>query len=143
MLLSWVFAAVHLIALGVGLGAIFARSRALRGSLDADGLHRVFFADNLWGLAALLWLGTGIPRAFMGLAKGSDYYLHQPSFHLKMALFLLIVGLEILPMLTLIRWRRGHPAEPAQAAVLARISTGQTAIVVVMVFVATAMARGL
>jgi putative membrane protein len=143
MVLSWLFASVHLLALGIGLGAVFARARALRSPLDPDGLRRIFLADNLWGLAAILWLGTGLPRAFMGLEKGAAYYLHQPVFHTKMALFVLIVVLEIWPARTLVGWRRGRSADPATALKLARISQAQAVLIILMVFAAAAMARGL
>jgi hypothetical protein len=49
MLIRWVVAALHLLALGVGLGTVWARRRALRGVLDAPGLQRVLYADNLPG----------------------------------------------------------------------------------------------
>lgn len=76
MLIRWIVAALHLLALGVGLGAVWARGRALRGELDAQGLLRVFYADTLWGIAAGIWIATGLARAFTGLEKGSAYYLH-------------------------------------------------------------------
>jgi putative membrane protein len=69
----WRFATVHLLALGIGLGAVWARERALRGPLDAAGLRQAFYADSWWGIAALLWIGTGLVRAFAGLEKGSAY----------------------------------------------------------------------
>ena len=104
-LVRWLFAAVHLLALGVGLGAVWARGRALRQPLDAAGLRRVFSADSWWGIAALLWIGTGLVRAFGGLEKGSEYYLHNHLFWAKMALLGLILLLELGPMISLIRWR--------------------------------------
>jgi hypothetical protein len=36
----------HLLGLGIGLGAVWARGRALRSRLDAGGLRSVFLADN-------------------------------------------------------------------------------------------------
>ena len=61
------------LALGLGLPAIFLRGRALRGPLDAAGLTRVLRADSVWGIAAALWLVTGVLRAFAGLVHtGAD-----------------------------------------------------------------------
>jgi hypothetical protein len=45
MLLRWIVATLHLLALPLGLWAVWARSRWLRGVLDAAGLKRVFLAD--------------------------------------------------------------------------------------------------
>jgi hypothetical protein len=49
MTIRWLLAAAHLLALGIGLGAVWARGRALRGLLDASGVRRVLSADTWWG----------------------------------------------------------------------------------------------
>jgi putative membrane protein len=146
MIVRWLFAAFHLLALGIGLGAVWARARALHGPLDAPGLRRVFYADTWWGLAAGLWIGTGLVRLFGGLEKGTTYYLHNHVFWTKMALLGLILILEVTPMLALIRWRtlvgRGVPVDTRHAGRFARISYVQAGLVALMVLAATAMARG-
>ena len=93
MLLRWLFAALHLLGLGIGLGAVWARARALRGPLDAAGLRRVFYADGWWGVAAAVWIGTGLVRVIGGLEKGMDYYLQNHVFWGKMGLLLAILVL--------------------------------------------------
>ena len=147
MTLRWLFAALHLLALGIGLGAVWTRSRALRQTLDGAGLERVFAADAWWGLAAALWLSTGLVRLFSSLDKGTEYYLNNPFFLLKMVLFVTVVLLEIAPMRALIRWRavtrRGELPDTTRAVAFARTSLIQAVLVVAMVFAATAMARGL
>lgn len=147
MLLRWIFAALHLLALGIGLGAVWTRARALRALPEPSAFGRAFAADGAWGLAALLWLGTGLMRAFGGLEKGTDYYLQNGAFHLKMGLFVLVTLLEIWPAATLVRWRRlrkqGAEIDTRAGARLAAISYVQAALVVAMVFAATAMARGI
>jgi putative membrane protein len=146
MIVRWLFAAFHLLALGIGLGAVWARGRALRGPLDAAGLRRVFYADAWWGLAAVLWIGTGLVRLFGGLEKGTAYYFHNHVFWTKMALLGLILILEVTPMLALVRWRRmggrGEVVDTRQAARFARISYLQAGLIALMVLAATAMARG-
>jgi len=146
-MLRWLVASLHLLALPLGLGAVWARQRALRAVLDAEGLRRVFLADTLWGVAALLWIGTGLLRAFGGLEKGASYYLHDRVFYAKMGLLALILLLEIWPMSTLIRWRIalgcGASIDTTPALALARISQVQAGLVVLIVFAATALARGL
>lgn len=146
MTIRWLFAALHLLALGIGLGAIWARGRALRGELDATGLRRALAADTWWGIAALVWIATGLVRAFAGLEKGASYYLHNHLFWTKMALFALIFVLELGPMITFIRWRpqvaRGERPDTSLAARFARISFLQAILVVAMVLAATALARG-
>ena len=145
-MLRWLLAAAHLLALGIGLGAVWARSRTLRGILDVAGLRRVFAADTWWGLAALLWIGTGLWRLFGSTEKGTAYYLHNHVFRAKMILLGVILALEVRPAVTLVRWRRrvarGEPVDTRPAARLAGISVLQAGLVVLMVLAATAMARG-
>jgi putative membrane protein len=146
MVLRWLMASLHLLALPLGLAAVWARGRALRSVRTPDDLPRVFVADNLWGLAAALWLSTGLVRLLAGLEKATSYYLHDRVFYAKMSLFVLILLLEIWPIVTLIRWRgarrRGTAVDIAPAPALARISLIQAWVVVLMVFSATALARG-
>ena len=147
MLVRWLFAWLHLLGLGIGLGAVWARARALRGPLDTAGLRRVFHADGWWGVAAAIWIGTGLVRVIGGLEKGMDYYLQNHVFWGKMSLLLAILVLEIPPMLTFIRWRvqvaQGESPDTAVAGRYARISYLQAALVLLMVLAASAMARGI
>ncbi|HEX7121600.1 MAG TPA: DUF2214 family protein [Gemmatimonadaceae bacterium] len=147
MFLRWLLATLHLLALGIGLGAIWVRGRALLRVTEGAGFRSVFLADTGWGIAFLLWLSTGLVRAFAGFEKGTDYYLHNPFFLTKMALFVIIVVLEVRPMTALIRWRiqlaKGAEPDRSLAPTLARISFLQTVLVVLMLMAATAMARGL
>jgi putative membrane protein len=147
MYVWWLLATLHLLALGMGLGAITVRAAALRGPYDQAGLDRIFRADTLWGLAALVWIATGLWRAFGGVEKGSAYYLASPAFHAKMGLLILILLLEIAPMIALIRWRaaarKGDAPDTGRAATFSAISVVQAILVVAMVFAATAMARGI
>lgn len=143
---SAIVAALHFLALGLGLPSVFLRGRALKARLDRTGLARLFAADTMWGVAAVLWLATGLLRAFGGLEKGSAFYLASHAFWLKLALFGLVVVLEIWPMATFIRWRialrRGGAPDTSAARALFLVNHVQLALVVVIVFVATFMARG-
>jgi putative membrane protein len=143
---SAIVSALHLLALAIGLPAIFLRARALAGPLDKPGLGRLFAADTAWGIAALLWIGTGLLRAFGGLEKGSQFYLASPLFWAKLALLGVVLLLEVWPMVTFIRWRialgRGGAPDTGPARALRIVSQVQLVLVVVMVFVASLMARG-
>lgn len=139
-------AGLHLLALGIGLGAVWARARALTSRLDDAGLRRVLVSDAWWGLAAFLWIGTGLWRLLAGLEKDTAYYFQNHLFLGKMAVLAIILGLEVRPMLALVRWRRrlaaGEQPDTSAAPLLARISYTQAALIVLMVFLAAAMARG-
>ena len=145
-MLSAIVSALHVLALALGLPAVFLRGRALTGPLDADGLRRLFAADTVWGVAAALWLATGLLRAFGGLEKGTQFYLSSPLFWTKMALFVGVVALEIWPMVTFMIWRarrgRGLVVDTSRARALFVVNHVELALVVVIVFTASFMARG-
>jgi putative membrane protein len=147
MEIRWILAAVHLFGMAIGLGGVWARGVALSGELDSKGIGRVLTADNWWGLSALLLIGTGLFRAFGGYEKGTDYYLGNSFFWVKMGLLVAIFVLEILPIITFIRWRiAGAPNKPvdtSRAVTFAWISRVQAVMLVVMILFATGMARGL
>jgi putative membrane protein len=143
---SAIVSALHVLALALGLPSVFLRGRTLKGPLDADGFRRLFAADNVWGIAALIWIVTGVLRAFGGLEKGTQFYLSSRLFWVKMALFAAVLALEAWPMLTFIRWRgerrRGLMPDASRARVFYVLNHLEMALVVVMVFVANFMARG-
>jgi putative membrane protein len=144
--LAAIVSSLHVLALALGLPAVTLRGRALRGPLDDAGLRRLFVADTIWGVAAALWLITGLLRAFAGLEKGSAFYLGSALFWTKMALFVVVVLLEIYPMVTFIRWRialrQGHRPDTTSVRTLYIVNHVQMVVVVAMVFVASLMARG-
>jgi len=147
-MLAAIFSALHLIALGIGLGAVWMRGRALRaGTHASNAVHKILVADNFWGIAALLWIGTGLVRVLAGLDKATDFYVHNGFFRVKMSAVALLLALEMWPMITFIRWRvaraRGGVPDTSHAVALSRINDGELALVVVIVFLAAMMARGL
>ena len=143
-------AVLHLLALGIGFGAVINRGRALRESLTDASLRRAFREDTQWGIAAGLWLVTGAWRILAGTEKATPYYVSNHVFYAKMGMFVLIFALELWPMITLIRWRgaltRGEPAQviaqPSVARRIASISFIQAAILVAMLVAAVMIARG-
>src|SRR5207253_5797652 len=146
MLVRWLLAALHLFALAIGFGAIWVRGSALRHVIDTEWRRVAFRADSLWGIAFLVWVSTGLLRAFGGFEKGSDYYLHNSAFLAKMILLGMILVLEVWPMASLIRWRsqtaRKQEIDARHAQTFALISRVQAILLVLMLLAATAMARG-
>ena len=149
-MVRWLLAAVHLLALGIGLGSVWARARLLwarrrwmlvrrfggrwrpisGGGVGRDPLGRL----GLWRLLA-------------GTEKPTAYYLENHAFWTKMALFAAILVLESTPIVTLGAWRRqlakGETPDLRAAPGMARTSYVQAVLVILMVLAATAMARGL
>ena len=152
MVLPAVLSALHVLTLGIGLGAVFIRGlrlRDLRRTPAHDAaLRGLFAADGAWGAAAMLWIGTGLVRAFAGIEKASTFYTHNGFFFVKMTLFLAVFLLEVRPMLTFTGWRRARrtdvtPWTTARFDALIRINDAEVALTVLIPFAAALMARGL
>ena len=144
--MSSILAALHLLALGVGLGSVWVRGRQMRYPLDDARLRALFAADTGWGIAAAIWLVTGLWRLLGATEKPTGWYLHNPLFYAKMGLFILVLFLEAWPMAMLIRWRirvkKNVGIDPSPLGRMRLLNTIEIVVVVVMVFVATALARG-
>lgn len=143
--------ALHVLALALGVGAVFARGLRLRDLRrepgDGEALRRLFLADNAWGVAAILWIATGLLRAFGRVEKQPDFYLRNGFFWVKMGLFALVFALEIRPMMTFMRWRKERargkvPAIGPKLDALLALNDAEAVLVVVIPFVAVPMARG-
>ena len=93
MIVSALLSAIHVLTLALGLGAVFARGRALARPLDEDGWRRRLAADSAWGAAAALWIASGVARVFFG-GKTPGFYWQNGFFWVKLALFALVFALE-------------------------------------------------
>jgi putative membrane protein len=143
---SAIVSALHMVGLSLVIGGVVMRSAALRGPFDDAGFKKLFIADNLWGASAVVMLTTGLSRALTNLEKGPDYYLHAPFFWVKMALFVSIFALEIWPMTTFVAWRiarnKGQAIDTSRAPVFRKINRVQMLLAFLMIFAASAMAKG-
>jgi putative membrane protein len=145
MIVSALLSAIHVLTLALGLGAVFARGRALARPLDEEGWRRLLAADSAWGVAAALWIGFGLARVFFG-GRTPGFYWHNGFFWVKLALFALVFVLELGPMVTFTRVRsarkRGAALPPVSVAAFRRINSIEIALVVTIVVAAAFMARG-
>ncbi|HBD32894.1 MAG TPA: DUF2214 domain-containing protein, partial [Cupriavidus sp.] len=67
----------------------------LRPDMPPSAVRRLSQYDFFYFLSAMAVLATGLLRLFYG-AKGVDFYLHNPWFHAKITVFVLI-ALATLP----------------------------------------------
>jgi putative membrane protein len=145
VLASALLSAVHILTLPMGLGAVFMRGRALDRPPSDIEWDRLFAADNAWGIAAGLWMASGLARVFLG-GKEPSFYWYNGFFWVKVALFALIFALEVTPMITFIRMRsarkQGASLPRFSVVTFRRINQAEIVLVIAIVFVAAFMARG-
>jgi uncharacterized membrane protein len=71
-----------------------AQSAVIRPGITASSLRLAASLDRGYGASAVLLLGVGFSRIYWG-AKGSSFYLWNPLFWTKIALFAIVAVLSI------------------------------------------------
>lgn len=143
---TWL-ASLHLLALLTLV--VFASSQTALCRMDwmnAAVVYRLARLDQLYGLAALALLLSGVARIIWG-TKGMLWYVSQPLFHLKMLLLVVVVILGIRSSLVIRRWVRtlnvsGSLPQAQEVLRTRRSMMVQTHIVPVIVVVAVFWANG-
>jgi putative membrane protein len=139
---------LHLALLPAGMATLLLRAQALGSARSRGELSRVFFWDNAYGLVALLWIVTGLLRVFGPDDKGTDYYAANAVFWVKMGAFFGVFLLELLPMVTFVKWRialkRGAVVDlDGLRAPLLRRHFLEASLLIVIALAAATMARGI
>ena len=146
MLTDLILAALHHLLVFALVAMLVSQAVLLRGPLDAPTLQRITRLDAGYGACAVLLLVAGLLRLAFGV-KGHDFYLHNPWFHAKIGVYVLVGLLSILPTLNFLRWRktlRTDPAflpAPAQVARARGIIRFELMLVGAIFVLAAAMAR--
>ncbi len=118
-----------------------------RAGMTTEQARRLAGIDAVFFASALAALATGLLRLFF-YAKGVSFYTGNPTFWVKMALYVIIAAISITPTRTFLRWKRAAaergtaPAgdEIAAARRLIHIELGLLALMPLM---AVLMARGI
>ncbi len=104
--------------------------------------------DLFYMIAAILALGSGAARV-VWYGKGAAFYLHNPVFYVKLALFVAVGLISVPPTLQYLRWLRGVKAGAANVAADYQVQRVRRLVLVELVLfafiplMATLMARGI
>jgi putative membrane protein len=112
-----------------------------RAGASARGIDAAFFASALAALA------TGLLRLFF-YAKGVSFYTGNPTFWVKMALYVIIAVISIKPTRTFLRWKRsaaerGTAPAGVEIAAARRLIHIELGLLALMPLTAVLMARGI
>jgi putative membrane protein len=106
-----ILAYLHFAAIFTLLWFLASEWTLLRAGANALDTERLARADGWYGRMAGVVVVTGAARAVYGL-KGWSFYAHNPAFHLKITLFVIVGLISIAPTLAFIRWRKARRADP-------------------------------
>jgi len=93
----------HFICIFALASLLVSELAVFRKTLPADLVRRLQRIDRWYGIVAGLVILSGLARLFLGI-KGSEFYLHNPVFWTKMALFVAVALISIVPTVAYVRW---------------------------------------
>lgn len=105
MLTDALLAFLHFTAIFVLVTLMTAEAVVLRPDMTPATVRRLSRYDLFYFLSAMIVLATGLLRLFYG-AKGVDFLIHNPWFHAKMTVFVLIALCSLPPTLAIAKWRK-------------------------------------
>jgi putative membrane protein len=144
---AWLAIAHHLavFSLVAVLAAEWALVRRGMAAADIRWLGRV---DAAYGVVAVAVIIAGVARVIWG-AKPAEFYLESTTFWLKMAAFVAVALLSIMPTIRYARWRKALDEDPSAlpsdqvVGSARRMINLQLAILVLVPTFAVLMARGI
>ena len=141
------FAFLHHIAAFTLFAALVVELILIREVLTVGTARRLQVADMVFGISAGVLIVVGLLRVFY-FEKGAYYYFHTWTFIAKLALFLIIGLVSIIPTREFLSWRKAVKQGQAPSVSPEKVSTLRSIIhwelvgVVVIILMAALMAKG-
>ena len=116
--------------------------------LEREKVKLLARLDLFYLIAAVLALATGTARLFW-FGKGAGFYLHNPVFYIKLALFVAVGLISVPPTMQYLRWMRmlkartGAVAADFEVLRARRYVLAELVLFVFIPFLAVMMARGI
>jgi len=128
-------------------GFLIAELVVCRVGMTSAQAQRIAVIDAVFFASALAALATGLLRLFF-YAKGVGFYTGNPTFWVKMALYVSIAAISIKPTRTFLRWKRaavdrGAAPPGAEIAAARRVIHIELGLLALMPLMAVLMARGI
>jgi putative membrane protein len=99
------FAFLHHVAAFTLFSALVVEFILMKDELTLSSARKIRLADMAYGIAAGSVVVIGLLRVFY-FKKGAGYYMHSVPFFIKMAAFILVGVLSILPTIEFLSWSK-------------------------------------
>jgi putative membrane protein len=145
---SALFAFLHHAAAFLLVAAVMVELVLMRGEITTSSARTLLRMDSVYGVSALALLIVGFIRVGH-TEKGADYYFHSGPFLVKLALFIVVGLLSIVPTVQFVGWRKALKAGQVPAVDDARRRRIRTIIHIeltllfLIMLCAALMARGI
>ena len=148
MVTSAVFSFLHFIAVFGVFATVFLEWQTMSRAPTYAEARRIQRCDTWYGLFAATVLIAGFLRVYY-FEKGSEFYLANPFFYAKLALFVAAGLLSIYPTIRFLKWRTQTRQGQAPAVTdeeyrkIMRAIRGEMVLLVGVALCASLMARGI
>jgi len=145
--MSAFFAFLHHVSAFVLFAALVVEFVLIRSALTVESARKLQRADMIFGISAGVLLLVGLARVFHPFEKGATYYFSTWAFIGKLALFVIIGLISILPTIEFIRWGPALKAGQVPTVSLEKLKRIRSIIhyemvgVVLIILLAVLMAR--
>jgi len=145
--MSTLFAFLHHVAAFTLVSALAVELVLIRQELTLANARKLPVVDAVLGGSATLLLIIGLLRVFY-FEKGSAYYFSSHAFLTKLAVFIIVAILSIMPTVEFLSWRKALKAgqvpvvEPRRMKLVRSLIHAELAGVVIILLAAAIMARG-
>ena len=102
---SALFAFLHHAAAFLLVAVVMVELVLMRGELTVASARTLLRMDAVYGASAVVLIIVGSIRVAY-TEKGADYYFHSAPFLAKIALFIVVGLLSIVPTMQFMRWRK-------------------------------------
>jgi putative membrane protein len=147
-MMSAFFAFLHHVSAFALFGALVVEFVLIRTTLTVENARKLQIADMIFGISAGVLLLVGLARVFH-FEKGATYYFHTWTFLAKLALFMVVGLISIVPTIEFLRWRPAVKAGQAPAVGADKINVIRFIIhfellgIVLILLCAALMAKGI
>jgi putative membrane protein len=135
---------LHFISVITLSGTLIAEFFLLKSSLKKKEIRLLGQIDAVYGISALILLGVGLTLWLGGYGKPTEFYSENPTFHLKLGLFVLIGLISIYPTVFFIKQGKGESEDQVEIPRLVRWSLNAELILLACIpLLAGLMAKGI
>jgi len=148
MWISTIVAYLHYLGFMLSFGALAVERIILKPDLSNKQAWNIVIADGVYGLSATVVLITGILRVLY-FGKGSDYYLDNSAFYVKIGIFIVVGSISLYPTFSFLSWIKDLLDKKPPAIDLGKTNLLNTLISIELVgftlipLMAAMMARGI
>lgn len=142
------FAFLHHVSAFTLFAALVVEFVLIKSTLTVESARKIQVADMIFGISAGVLLLAGLARV-LHFEKGATYYFHTWTFIAKLALFVIIGLLSIIPTMEFLRWRTAVKAGQVPVVSPEKIKSIRSIIhyemvgVVLIILFAALMAKGI